>query len=188
MRLLEVYSTVVNHPHNPIFVGFSRIGSRGYFFFLIFQCFINRVFKFLTFPQVTTQYLLITCTIPFYSGARWHERRTRDPLQQVSHHRTARTVHSIPFSLLPFISRANKLDTHARLSVRSPLLSTCPCFRWLTGRGRAERKLSQVCSETEYRKVFQRLQTLPAHVEHLVVQLGASSLYEILQTIELKLV
>lgn len=38
---------------------------------------------------------------------------------------------------------------------------------------RAERKLSQVCSEAEYRKVFERLQALPRHVEHLIVQLGA---------------
>lgn len=37
---------------------------------------------------------------------------------------------------------------------------------------RAERKLSQVCSEGTYRRVFERLWDLPLTVKHLVVQLG----------------
>ena len=36
----------------------------------------------------------------------------------------------------------------------------------------AERKLDQVCSDQEYRIVFDRVNALPAGVEHLVVQLG----------------
>lgn len=50
-------------------------------------------------------------------------------------------------------------------------------FLSLTEWRRAERKLNQVCSEAEYRKVFARLQMLPQHVEHLVVQLGKSLLH-----------
>jgi hypothetical protein len=36
----------------------------------------------------------------------------------------------------------------------------------------AERKREQVCSWLEYQKVFQRIDTIPEQVEHLVVQLG----------------
>lgn len=45
---------------------------------------------------------------------------------------------------------------------------------WLTrfAACRAERKLDQVCSDQEYRIVFDRVNALPAGVEHLVVQLG----------------
>lgn len=41
---------------------------------------------------------------------------------------------------------------------------------------RAERKLAQVCSEEQYAKVFDRLNSLPSRVEHLIVQLGGASL------------
>lgn len=37
----------------------------------------------------------------------------------------------------------------------------------------AERKRSQVCSEFEYQKAFERIRYLPSDVKHLVVQLGA---------------
>ena len=37
---------------------------------------------------------------------------------------------------------------------------------------RAERKLGQVCSDEEYARVFDRLNALPARVEHLIIQLG----------------
>jgi hypothetical protein len=37
---------------------------------------------------------------------------------------------------------------------------------------RAERKLGQVCSEEQYTKVFDRLNSLPSKVEHLIIQLG----------------
>jgi hypothetical protein len=37
---------------------------------------------------------------------------------------------------------------------------------------RAERKLEQVCSEEQYAKVFDRLNSLPSRVEHLIIQLG----------------
>ncbi len=40
----------------------------------------------------------------------------------------------------------------------------------------AERKKDQVCSPYEYNKVFKRLQELPESVEHLVVQLGMTSM------------
>jgi hypothetical protein len=41
---------------------------------------------------------------------------------------------------------------------------------------RAERKLEQVCSEEQYAKVFDRLNSLPSRVEHLIIQLGDASL------------
>lgn len=40
---------------------------------------------------------------------------------------------------------------------------------------RAERKLEQVCSEEQYAKVFDRLNSLPSRVEHLIIQLGDAS-------------
>ncbi len=40
---------------------------------------------------------------------------------------------------------------------------------------RAERKLGRVCSDEQYNKIFDRLNTLPARVEHLIVQLGDAS-------------
>lgn len=36
----------------------------------------------------------------------------------------------------------------------------------------AERKKNQVCSDEEYKVVFDRLGQIPPHVEHLVVQIG----------------
>jgi hypothetical protein len=41
---------------------------------------------------------------------------------------------------------------------------------------RAERKLDQVCSDEQYAKVFNRLNSLPSRVEHLIIQLGEASL------------
>lgn len=52
----------------------------------------------------------------------------------------------------------------------------------LTGSGvinvvfRAERKKDRICSDTQYRKTFQRLSQLPRTVEHLIVQLGTPAL------------
>jgi hypothetical protein len=40
---------------------------------------------------------------------------------------------------------------------------------------RAERKLGRVCSDEQYAKIFDRLDLLPARVEHLIVQLGDAS-------------
>jgi hypothetical protein len=37
---------------------------------------------------------------------------------------------------------------------------------------RAERKLGQVCSDEQYAKVFDQLDSLPSRVEHLIIQLG----------------
>jgi hypothetical protein len=39
----------------------------------------------------------------------------------------------------------------------------------------AERRIDQVCSDTEYRKVFERLRGIPHGVEHLIIQLGLVS-------------
>ena len=40
---------------------------------------------------------------------------------------------------------------------------------------RAERKLGRVCNDEQYLKIFDRLDSLPARVEHLIVQLGDAS-------------
>lgn len=37
---------------------------------------------------------------------------------------------------------------------------------------RAERKREQVCSPYQYQKVFERLQQIPQHCKHVIVQLG----------------
>jgi len=37
---------------------------------------------------------------------------------------------------------------------------------------RAERRKDRICSDTQYRKSFERLEQLPRTVEHLIVQLG----------------
>lgn len=40
---------------------------------------------------------------------------------------------------------------------------------------RAERRLGRVCSDEQYNRVFEQLNTLPPNVEHLIIQLGDSS-------------
>jgi len=42
---------------------------------------------------------------------------------------------------------------------------------------RAERRKDQVCSPTQYQKVFEQLKQLPPHIEHLVVQLSIPIIY-----------
>jgi hypothetical protein len=60
------------------------------------------------------------------------------------------------------------MGTHARLQVRQ----SQPEVAFDLIHVRAERKLGQVCSEEEYARIFDRLNTLPARVEHLIIQLG----------------
>ena len=60
------------------------------------------------------------------------------------------------------------MGAHARLQVRQ----LQPELAFDLIHVRAERKLGQVCSEEEYAGVFDRLNTLPARVEHLIIQLG----------------
>ncbi|EGO20988.1 hypothetical protein SERLADRAFT_351219 [Serpula lacrymans var. lacrymans S7.9] len=111
---------------------FKAIGSRGYFFFLLFQCFIN--------PQV--------------DGLSGHP----------GEHPFKSLIIGAPG---PFVSS----PSHSVLSYLGPnvymLLLDC----------RAERKKDQVCSPYEYRKVFEQVGRLPAHIEHLVVQIGIPIAY-----------
>lgn len=37
---------------------------------------------------------------------------------------------------------------------------------------RAERRLGRVCSDEQYNRVFEQLNTMPSNVEHLIIQLG----------------
>lgn len=72
----------------------------------------------------------------------------------------------------------------------------CTCFFWTVGVysiifplppfifliipfvvSSAERKKDQVCSLGEYQRVFERLNSLPSGVEHVVIQLGADTLF-----------
>ena len=41
----------------------------------------------------------------------------------------------------------------------------------------AERKKDQVCSHSEYQRAFERLNSLPSGVEHVIIQLGADTLF-----------
>ncbi|KAJ6547407.1 hypothetical protein B0H19DRAFT_954671 [Mycena capillaripes] len=112
---------------------FRTIGSRGYFFFLLFQCFINvdidgvddRPGK-----HLNRSVIIGTSNGPY-----------------------------IPF------------PSHSFLGYMGPqtyiLLLDC----------RAERKKDQVCSQSEYQKVFERLSKLPSSVEHLCVQIGIPIAY-----------
>ncbi|EPQ58419.1 hypothetical protein GLOTRDRAFT_36442 [Gloeophyllum trabeum ATCC 11539] len=111
---------------------FRRIGSRGYFFFLLFQCFIN--------PEV-------------------------DGLDDgLGKHVNKSLIIGGPGPYVPYPS-------HSFLSYMGPnvwmLLLDC----------RAERRKDQVCSPLEYQKVMQRLWQIPAHVEHVVVQIGIPIAY-----------
>jgi len=109
---------------------FGTIGSRGYFFFLLFQCFINVDVDGRDDRRHPFQSLIIGADGPY-----------------------------IPF------------PSHSFLTYLGPqvwmLLLDC----------RAERKLDQVCSDREYRIVFDRVGAMPSGVEHLVVQLGIPIAY-----------
>ncbi|ETW85467.1 hypothetical protein HETIRDRAFT_32709 [Heterobasidion irregulare TC 32-1] len=111
---------------------FNTIGARGYFFFLLFQCFIN----------------VDVDGLDDRPGA----------------HYSRSLIIGGQGSYVPFPS-------HTFLSYIGPtawmLMLDC----------RAERKLDQVCSPTEYQKVFQRLNAIPPGVEHLIVQLGIPIAY-----------
>ncbi|KAI0086636.1 hypothetical protein BDY19DRAFT_986462 [Irpex rosettiformis] len=109
---------------------FKEIGSRGYFFFLLFQCFINLETDGVDIARHPFRSLIIGGRGPF-----------------------------IPF------------PSHSFLTYLGPqvymLLLDC----------RAERKKNQVCSDEEYKVVFDCLSRLPPGVEHLVVQIGIPIAY-----------
>ncbi|KAI0253864.1 hypothetical protein BJV78DRAFT_1371871 [Lactifluus subvellereus] len=111
---------------------FNAIGSKGYFFFLLFQCFIN----------VSSDGIDDRPSAHFFKSL----------------------IIGGPGTYVPFPS-------HSFLSPIGPtawvLMLDC----------RAERNLAQMCSEEEYRKVFQRLNGLPHKTEHLIIQLGAPIAY-----------
>ncbi|TFY69275.1 hypothetical protein EVG20_g3222 [Dentipellis fragilis] len=111
---------------------FRTIGSRGYFFFLLFQCFIN------------------------------------DELDGIADSPGAHASKSLVIGAQgPYVP----FPSHSFLSYLGPtswmLMLDC----------RAERKLDQVCSPDEYRRVFQRLHDLPSITEHLIIQLGIPIAY-----------
>ncbi|KZT44122.1 hypothetical protein SISSUDRAFT_1111790 [Sistotremastrum suecicum HHB10207 ss-3] len=110
---------------------FSRIGERGYFYYLLFQCFIVD-----SVDGTDLGYSHVNPSIIFGG-------------------------------LGPYI----KAPSHSFLTYLGPrvymLLLDC----------RAERRKNQVCSEVEYRMVFDRLDKLPPEVDHLVVLLGIPIAY-----------
>ncbi|EIW84986.1 hypothetical protein CONPUDRAFT_162294 [Coniophora puteana RWD-64-598 SS2] len=109
---------------------FTAIGSRGYFFFLLFQCFIN--------PQI-------------------------DGIEDQKHPFKSMVIGSMgPYVGQPSHSILTYLGPRVRI-----LLLDC----------RAERRREQVCSQAQYRRVFEALSRLPAGVEHLVVQIGIPIAY-----------
>ncbi|KAJ6455731.1 hypothetical protein C8R45DRAFT_1187359 [Mycena sanguinolenta] len=112
---------------------FRAIGSRGYFFFLLFQCFIN------------------------------------DDIDGVDDRPGKHLNRSIVIGASngPYVP----FPSHSFLAYMGPnaviLLLDC----------RAERKKDQVCSQSEYQKVFERLSKLPSNVKHLCVQIGIPIAY-----------
>lgn len=137
-----------------------RIGSRAYFFFLLFQCFINGSWTELLFQP----YNWPRCK----SYCRWLKRSISR--FQVGRHWWPRAIRALPITFVPNAHRPNRLGAYAGLQVRWLQLGVV-CF--LNATPRAERKLGQVCSEKEYANVFDRLKnTLPPSVEHLIIQLG----------------
>ncbi|KAJ3537495.1 hypothetical protein NM688_g6678 [Phlebia brevispora] len=126
---------------------FGTIGSRGYFFFLLFQCFINSAWTSLLPLQATDA--------PAKVEVDGHD-AARHPFRSI-----------IIGAEGPFVH----FPSHSFLTYMGPkvymLLLDC----------RAERKKDQVCSQAEYDIVFQRLGRLPRGIDHLVVQLGIPIAY-----------
>ncbi|KAJ6630651.1 hypothetical protein B0H10DRAFT_1982192 [Mycena sp. CBHHK59/15] len=112
---------------------FRAIGSRGYFFFLLFQCFLNVDIDGV--DDAPGRHLNRSAIIGVSNGP------------------------YIPFPSHSFLGRLGP-QTYI-------LLLDC----------RAERTKEQVCSQSEYRKVFERLNKLPTSVEHLCVQIGIPIAY-----------
>ncbi|KIJ68942.1 hypothetical protein HYDPIDRAFT_80069 [Hydnomerulius pinastri MD-312] len=111
---------------------FQAIGSRGYFFFLLFQCFIN----------------------PRIDGL--DDRGGNHPFKSLVLGAPG------PYVGLPSHSFLSYMGPHVRI-----FMLDC----------RAERKKDKVCSDEQYRKVYDAIGQLPAHVEHIVVQLGIPIAY-----------
>lgn len=111
---------------------FQAIGARGYFFFLLFQCFIN----------------------PYYDGL--SDRPGEHPFKSL---------------VLGFQGPFVGLPSHSFLAPLGPnvqiLMLDC----------RAERKKDTVCSQAQYKKIFDYITQLPSGVEHLIVQLGIPIAY-----------
>ncbi|KAK7467073.1 hypothetical protein VKT23_004134 [Stygiomarasmius scandens] len=109
---------------------FKAIGSKGYFWFLLFQCFINTEVDGLDDRNHINKSIIIGEPGPYISFR----------------------SHSFLASLGP---------------QTAILLLDC----------RTERKKDQVCSPSQYQKVFERVNQMPSTVEHLVVQLGIPIAY-----------
>ncbi|KAI0035970.1 hypothetical protein K488DRAFT_76303 [Vararia minispora EC-137] len=111
---------------------FGHIGSRGYFFFLLFQCFIS--------PEIDGY--------DDRPGGHWCKS----------------LVIGAPGPFIPFPSHS----ILARLGPTTAILML-DC--------RAERMLTQVCSQEEYRKVLGRVNALSPNTDHLIIQLGIPIAY-----------
>lgn len=130
-----------------IFNETRSIGDRGYFFFLIFQCFMNRM----CFPSRYHLLLMRSADLDGLSDA---------PGKHV-------------FQSTIF----GQMGPYIRQPSHSFLVNMGPQVALLLLDCRAERKKDQVCSPAQYDRVFQRIQTLPPSVEHLVILLGIPIAY-----------
>lgn len=108
---------------------FRHIGSRGYFWFLLFQ--------------------LFTCDELDGTG----QPAGQHPLKNMITGGDGPYIHSVNHSLS--VSLGPKVHMY---------LLDC----------RAERTLSQICSELTYTKMFEEIGRLPDDVEQLIIQLGKS--------------
>ncbi|KAL4076965.1 hypothetical protein V8B97DRAFT_1866259 [Scleroderma yunnanense] len=111
---------------------FQAIGTRGYFFFLLFQCFIN----------------------PFVDGL--DDRPGKHPFKSLI------LGNQGPYVGLPSHSFLTSLGSNVQL-----LMLDC----------RAERKKDRVCSDAQYRKVYDYIKQVPGSVEHLIIVVGIPIAY-----------
>lgn len=111
---------------------FQAIGARGYFFFLLFQCFIN----------------------PYIDGL--DDRSGKHPFKSLV------LGNQGPYIGLPSHSFLASLGTNVQI-----LMLDC----------RAERKRDRVCSDGQYRKVYDCIKRMPDSVEHLIILVGIPIAY-----------
>ncbi|KAF8479014.1 hypothetical protein DFH94DRAFT_693399 [Russula ochroleuca] len=129
---------------------FNEIGSRGYFFFLLFQCFIN-----VSVDSTDDRTHVFKSVVIGGQG----------PYVPYPSHSFLTPIGPTAWLLM--------LDCRAERTLGQVLITERNTGRGSTEQGNTE----QVCSAEQYEKVFARLNALPSTVEHLIIQLGIPIAY-----------
>lgn len=143
----------------------GSIGKRGYFFFLLFQCFINGEWYFTMLRAADATHPLSVEVDGTDDRPGMHSNRSIILGQPGPY---------IPFPSHSFLSYLGPNSYILLLDCRYifyPSYELLKCWTDPTN-DRAERKKDQVCSRFEYEKVFARLDALPSSVQHLIVLVG----------------